>query len=507
MFESIFSFLFKYRPIVFQEGTLGFGAPVPGWALLVVGALVLAATAYTYARARAQTRPVDRAVLAALRTGAVALLLFALARPFLAVPAVVEQQNFVGVLLDDSRSMRITDGPDGLARADVVRQAFGGQGAEGRLEGEVAQALAERFQLRFYRFSSETGRVESLNELGWDGGHTRIGDALEHSRDELSTVPLSGLVLVSDGADNSGAALSDALLSLKAPRVPVYAVGVGAEKFERDVELRRVGTPRRVLEGAAVVADLVVAHSGYGGSTVEVLVEDGGIIVGREEVELPAAEEPTVVRVHFKADNPGARRFVFRVPLQEGELVTRNNEQAAVIDVQASRKKILYFEGEPRHEVAFLRRAVAEDEACSSWCSSARRREQVPPHAGGPPRRAAGRLPTDPGGAVQLRGPRPGQRGGQPFHPGPAAHDRGVRGTAGRWASHAGWPAGLRGGRLGRDAGGGRAARGAGRDHAGDTHVPFRGEGGPHAGPGPPTHAAPADTEEASEERWEAPPN
>ncbi|MEX2608455.1 MAG: hypothetical protein WEA24_00805 [Gemmatimonadota bacterium] len=355
--ERIFSFFFKYRPIVFQEGTLGFGAPVPGWVLLVAGGLVLGATAYTYARARANTRPVDRVVLAGLRTGVVALLLFALARPFLAVPTVVEQQNFVGVLIDDSRSMRVADEGEGLTRADLVRHAFG----TGEEAGEIAAALAERFQVRYFGFSAETGRVESLDELGWEGTHTRVGGALEHARDDLSTVPLSGLVLVSDGADNSGEALSAALLSLKAQRLPVYTVGVGHEKFEQDIELRRVGTPRRVLEGAAVVADLVVAHSGYGGETVEVLVEDGGVIVGREEVELPAAEEPTVVRVHFTAAAAGARRFVFRVPLQDGELVTRNNEQAAVIHVEENRKKILYFEGEPRWEVGFMRRAVADD--------------------------------------------------------------------------------------------------------------------------------------------------
>ncbi len=45
-----------------------------------------------------------------------------------------------------------------------------------------------------------------------------------------------------------------------------------------------------------------------------------------------------------------------------GELVTENNHREALIDVRDRREKILYFEGEPRFELKFIRRAVTEDE-------------------------------------------------------------------------------------------------------------------------------------------------
>ena len=40
----------------------------------------------------------------------------------------------------------------------------------------------------------------------------------------------------------------------------------------------------------------------------------------------------------------------------------RNNAATSRSTSAASREKILYFEGEPRFEVKFLRRAVADDE-------------------------------------------------------------------------------------------------------------------------------------------------
>jgi hypothetical protein len=105
----------------------------------------------------------------------------------------------------------------------------------------------------------------------------------------------------------------------------------------------------------------MVAQTGYSGQTVTVLVEDGGRIVGSEEVDAAA---------RGRAD-AGARALhgvrVRRAPVpvprsrEDGERVLENNEQEALIHVRDGREKILYFEGEPRFEVRFLRRAVAAD--------------------------------------------------------------------------------------------------------------------------------------------------
>src|SRR5690606_35068687 len=87
-----------------------------------------------------------------------------------------------------------------------------------------------------------------------------------------------------------------------------------------------------------------------------------GRIVARQDVRLPRDGEATTVRVHFKAEEPGARTFRFHIPPRPGEMVAQNNEQQALIVVEKRTEKILYFEGEPRFEVKFLRRAVADDE-------------------------------------------------------------------------------------------------------------------------------------------------
>ena len=58
---------------------------------------------------------------------------------------------------------------------------------------------------------------------------------------------------------------------------------------------------------------------------------------------------------------PGPRVFRFRIAPRAGELVTQNNQREALVDVYDRTEKILYFEGEPRPEMKFMRRAVDDD--------------------------------------------------------------------------------------------------------------------------------------------------
>ena len=354
-FEAVFEFLFKYRPVVFERGDLVFGAPWPMIIIGVVGVALVVPPLLGYARISGPLSRADRAILATLRLAALAIVLFCLFRPILVLATVVPQENFLGILIDDSRSMQIADDGD-RPRSDFIFERFGPEGSE------LLTGLSERFKLRFFRFSESAERLASVADLTFSGHQTKVGRALDRARSELASVPLAGLVLVTDGADNSETPLTESILQLRARGVPVHTVGLGLERFDRDIEITRVQTPRVVLEGASVAVDVMLVQSGFSGQTVRLNAEDGGRIVSSQEVRLPDEGEVATVRVHFTASEPGPRLFRFRVLPQADELVTQNNVRDALIVVRDRREKILYFEGEPRFEVKYLRRAVAEDE-------------------------------------------------------------------------------------------------------------------------------------------------
>jgi uncharacterized membrane protein len=354
LFESVFQALFSYRPVVFQQGDFRFNISTGSLVAAALAAAVMIAAVVTYRTVRGKGRVRDRVVLTALRMGALALVLFCLLRPTLIVRAAVPQQNVVAVLLDDSRSMQIPDWK-GQARGEFLRQEFGAA------DRPLLKSLSDRFLVRTFRFSSTAGRLNSVNDLKFAGSQTRLGTALQGARDELAGLPVAGVVLVSDGADTSDASLTEALLGMKAEKLPVFTVGVGSSALVRDIQIDRVSTPRTVLKNASLLVDVVVTQTGYPGKTVSVDVEDEGRIVGSQQVTFPSDGSPATARVRATASEAGPRTFKFKVTPQSDEVVAQNNVRDALIDVRDNREKILYFEGEPRFEMKFLRRAIVDD--------------------------------------------------------------------------------------------------------------------------------------------------
>ncbi len=351
--SGVFEFLFKYRAVLFEEGELTFLSPWPTAVAGLVAVAVAVPAVVSYAMARGRSGVADRVVLGVLR-GAFFLVLFAaLMQPALVLTSVVPQRNFLAVLVDDSKSMTIAD-RDGSSRADKAIELL-------EPEDGVLARLSERFALRYFRYASSSSRMSGPEELSFGGSNTRIGRALGYARDELQGVPLSGIVVVSDGGDNSDEPIGKALLPLRAASVPVFAVGLGDEEADADVQVSRVDAPAKSLVGSTLPVNVLVEARGYGGRTATIVVEDMGRIVAEEEVTLPRDGQPLVTPVAVVLEAEGARELSFRVAGQQGERVLENNELRTVVQVRDRTEKILYFEGEPRHEVAFLLRAIEDD--------------------------------------------------------------------------------------------------------------------------------------------------
>jgi uncharacterized membrane protein len=123
-----------------------------------------------------------------------------------------------------------------------------------------------------------------------------------------------------------------------------------------------VEAPRVALKGTSLVVDVGVAQRGLSGRSVRLVVEDSGRVVASRDVELPGEGESASVRAHVTVAESGPRSFRFRIVPQPGEELTENNAQDVLVEVVDRREKVLYFEGEPRFELKFLRRAVSGDD-------------------------------------------------------------------------------------------------------------------------------------------------
>ena len=354
VFESIVQFLFKYPSRVFERGDFVLSPVIPPLLLGRVAVAAVGVVVIMYRRVKGVPLR-DRLILGALRLSALLLLVGCLLRPTVVLSSAVPQRNLLAVVLDDSRSMKLND-VNGGSRLAAEQQLLADS-------SDIVRRLSERFALRFFRFGADAHPATGTGALTGSGTRTDLANALNSTREELAGLPLSGVIVMTDGADNSGGDLGASLLALRARRIPVYAIGVGEERFARDIAVERVTAPPTILAGASTILEAVISLRGVKGEKTTVTVEANGRIVATEETTLPDRGDVARVRLRVPAMEPGTYRLAVKAKPLDKETVVENNEFHTVLEVRPGPARILYVEGEPRPEFAFLRRAVAADSA------------------------------------------------------------------------------------------------------------------------------------------------
>ena len=253
MLDGIFQFLFKYRPTEFANGDLAFGAPFSVVDLLLAAAAIGIPAVLSYAGVRGKSSRRDRWVLGALRVAALG------GARRLPVPAdAAAVRGGAAAQLCRRVGRRFAEHADRRPRRKAAQRL--GRARVRRAGQRAPQGAPQKFIVRLFRFSSATQRIDSAADLTFDAAETHLGTAIEQASQELDAVPLSGLVVLSDGADNSRAPIGDELLAARE---------VGADlrrrtrpsKFDKDIEIKRVEAAHSVLKGGALVADLLVRSS------------------------------------------------------------------------------------------------------------------------------------------------------------------------------------------------------------------------------------------------------
>jgi len=343
----MFEILFKYPIGIFHKGKFVFLTPWPLW-LMAIGILIAAALLFWQVRRNhgmlSGLRPV---AIWVLETCMVALILFLLWHPALSIATLRPQQNVVAVLVDDSRSMAIAD-------SSGTREAA----AKAVLNSGLLKSLGERFQVRIYKFGKEPARIPNLDPVTGAEPATRIGDTLERVLAESSSLPLGAIVMLSDGADNSGGIDLATIEAIRRQRIPVHTIGFGKEHPGRDVEVTDAVISARALPKSRLTALVTLQSNGLSGSKSRIVIRDSGKVLASQEVTLKADGESQTESVAFNVGDAGPKTLDIAVQPVSGEENTQNNSIARVVDVENKKPRILYFDGEEQWEYKFIRRAV-----------------------------------------------------------------------------------------------------------------------------------------------------
>ena len=346
----MFELLFKYPASIFHKGHFVLLTPWPLW-LLGVGILAAAGLLFWHVRRNhgmlSGARPI---AIWLLETALIALLLFLLWHPALSVATLRPQQNVVAVLVDDSRSMSIADeSGTRLARAQSL------------LNGGLLKSLGDRFQVRLYKFGTDAQRIQKSLEIAGTAPATRIGNTLDRVMAESSSLPLGAIVLLTDGADNAGGIDLNTVAAIRRQRIPIHTVGLGREHPERDVEVVDALLAARALPQSRLTATVTLQSYGLSGNKARLSVRDAGKVLASQDVALKGDGALQTEAITFNVGQAGPKTLEIGVDPVSGEENTLNNKISRVVNVQASKPRILYFDGEPQWEYKFVRRAMDDN--------------------------------------------------------------------------------------------------------------------------------------------------
>jgi uncharacterized membrane protein len=354
----MFELFFKYPRSVYARGQFAFLAAWPNWILVLLILAAAAGLAWLIHSRLQRPETVVRGwrvwTIWVLQTLMVALLLVLLWQPAITIAQLKPQQNIIAVLVDDSRSMAISE--DGSTRqAQAVKS----------LQNGVLASLNRSFQTRLYRVDSVPARIDRLEDLQPGAPSTRIGDSLKQLSEETSDLPIGAVVLLSDGDDNSGGINSDSISALRARHIPVHTVGFGRERAGHDVELDDVVVAPRALADSRLAAKVTLHQRGYAGAKINLTVRDVSSsqakVLASHTIGLGPDGNLQAEMLMFDVGGAGAKTLEIAAAPLAGEENTSNNTLTRVVNVSSEPRRILYMESEPRWEYKFIRQAEEGD--------------------------------------------------------------------------------------------------------------------------------------------------
>ncbi|MCX6633391.1 MAG: VWA domain-containing protein, partial [Candidatus Solibacter sp.] len=335
----MFELLFKYPASIFHKGQFVFLTPWPVWVLAIA---ILAATGALFWHIRRNHGMLSGArplAIWLLESALIALILFLLWHPALSIATLRPQQNVVAVLVDDSRSMGIND-------LSGTREAA----AQATLNSGILKGLSDRFQVRLYKFGREPERIQKPEQLTATAPASRLGETLERVLAESSSLPLGAIVMLSDGADNSGGIDLATIAAIRRQRIPIHtSIGYGKEQPGRDVEIIDAVVPARALPDSKLTATVTLQSWGISGSKSKLTVRESGKVLVSQDVTFKENGQLQPETLVFSGGTAG--------PKTESLL---NNKITRVVNVEARKPRILYIQGEPVWEYKFIRRAIED---------------------------------------------------------------------------------------------------------------------------------------------------
>jgi uncharacterized membrane protein len=323
-----------------------FATVLPWWGYAAAFGAALVLGWLAYARVPVKLTAGRRLGLSALRALTLMLLIVILLRPIVMVPPAAANNSLLPILVDVSRSMRLTDG-DGPSR---IQQAQS-------MVKELQAQLGGEYRLELLTFGEALSAATDIDRLAATARRSDLSGAIADLGERYKQDRLAGVIVLSDGGDTAAQEAGEG----RAVGAPVMTVGIGSAEAPRDREIVNLTAGEPLLPGASIDVSVSAISTGYGTAPVELRVSANGRPIEVRRIT-PTAEGAPVHAVFTVSPEPGvATVYTVQIPDAGGEIAVENNTRSVLVPPQTGKRRLLVVEGAPGYEHTFLKRALSDD--------------------------------------------------------------------------------------------------------------------------------------------------
>ena len=292
----------------------------------------------------------------------IALVGITLCQPEWLATAPSEQRSTLVALWDRSGSMQTEDvfvgnaaNAQPISRLEAIQPLL--DSSEWSAGGESGDStLFQGLDIVFESFASDLEPTESGTDL-----NSALTEILERQSN------LRGVVVISDGDWNTGVAPMQAATQYRMQDVPLFAIGVGSESPQPDIELVSLDVPTFAIAKKPIQIPYQIRSSLGRDRNVTVTLSIDDQIAQTQVVRIPAVGQAQA-NMTWVPSAVGAFDLKLSISQDPLDRISRNNELTTPIEVRQEQIKVLLVESYPRWEYRYLRNALERDPGVEVNC-------------------------------------------------------------------------------------------------------------------------------------------
>ena len=327
---------------------------LPLLTLIFISSVLLVIWSYSRNRGGLSHRWVK--ILVTLRIVALIVLLLSVLKPVIGGITRYELLGNLAIYIDNSQSMEVEDAVDDSSRLDMVKWYLFG-------EGKMQKRLSSFFSIDEFIFGDKVSRLEE-GKTGFPktSDSTNLVEVIDNINELARDQDLRAAIILSDGNGNVG---DDDRIFDEGISIPVFCVGVGkrdtSETGKIDLGVENILSKRVILQNTKTPVNFTLNKVNISGRDVKVVVTDEeNELAGAKTVTLPEGNGEYNFSMEMIAKKKGIHRYTLSVPTITGESISENNSRYFTVNVIDPKLSALYYEGRPRYELKYIRRALEE---------------------------------------------------------------------------------------------------------------------------------------------------